>query len=99
MAKLRKTSNKGKDKPYQQANEQKKRRITKSERVKNADLTAQLDQLTKDLPLTKTKKPRQDKASLQMEKAARDQQLALEQQRYEQTKNDLDNALDLLTKL
>ncbi|CAO3588171.1 unnamed protein product [Absidia cylindrospora] len=77
------------------ADSKKKKPITKSEKVKNADITNQLDNVMDDLSsqLTQSKKKKKDKSLDQK------QQLEEEQQRYEQTQNDMDDALGLLQNL
>ncbi|ORZ06020.1 hypothetical protein BCR42DRAFT_427514 [Absidia repens] len=75
----------------------KKKSITKSERVKNANMTNQLDNLMDDLSnhLTQSKKPKKTNKDKVLEQQKLDEQ----QRQYEQMQNDMDDALGLLTSL
>ncbi|SAL99882.1 hypothetical protein [Absidia glauca] len=79
----------------------KKKPITKSEKVKNADLTSQLDNLMDDLSsqLSPPKKNKQGKKLSEQDKILEQRRVEEEQRRYEQTQTDMDDALGLLTKL
>ncbi|ORZ21451.1 hypothetical protein BCR42DRAFT_193494 [Absidia repens] len=80
------------------ADSKKKKPITKSEKVKNADITNQLDNLMDDLSSQLTK-PKREKKGSSKDKSLNQKQLEEEQQRYEQTQNDMDDALGLLQNL
>ncbi|KAF7730000.1 hypothetical protein EC973_003413 [Apophysomyces ossiformis] len=70
--------------------------ITKSERVKNAKITDQLDDLLNELsPQLISKKEKKKNTKVQV--PARD--VEAEQREYEKTQNDMEDALSLLTRL
>ncbi|OAD03252.1 hypothetical protein MUCCIDRAFT_162834 [Mucor lusitanicus CBS 277.49] len=75
-----------------------KKPLTKSEKLKNADLTEDLDNLMDDL--TQHLAPKKKKAiKIKNDSMDDTSKLEEEQRRYEKTQTDMDDALGLLTKL
>ncbi|RCI06251.1 hypothetical protein CU098_002320 [Rhizopus stolonifer] len=84
----------GKDKKTSIKN---KKPLTKSEKLKNANLTEDLDNILEDLQQHLT--PKKKKLNIKNDSMEDTSKLEEEQRLYEKTQDDMDAALGLLTKL
>ncbi|KAI8644038.1 hypothetical protein BD408DRAFT_442126 [Parasitella parasitica] len=74
-----------------------KKPLTKSEKLKNADMTESLDSLMNDL--TQHLAPKKKLTKIKNDNMEDPAKLEKEQRRFEKTQTDMDEALGLLTKL